>query len=39
MEDGFVQRFLGIRIGGRYQLRERLGEGTFGLVYLGISIQ
>ena len=35
MQDDFVQRFLGIRIAGRYQLLERLGEGTFGLVYLG----
>ena len=38
MEDGFVQRFLDIRIAGRYQLRERLGAGTFGQVYLGKSI-
>jgi serine/threonine protein kinase len=38
MEDGFVQRFLEIRIGGRYQLCERLGAGTFGYVYLGTHV-
>ncbi|KAL9013284.1 MAG: hypothetical protein Q9173_002013 [Seirophora scorigena] len=38
MEHGFVQRFLDIRIAGRYQLRERLGVGTFGQVYLGCDV-
>ena len=35
MEDTFVQRFLEIRIAERYQLRQRLGAGSFGTVYLG----
>ena len=38
MTDDFVQRFLSIRIAERYQLLKRLGEGTFGLVYLGTML-
>ena len=35
MGDTFVQRFLEIRIAERYQLCQRLGAGSFGIVYLG----
>ena len=38
MEDGSVGHFLDIRIDGRFQLRQRLGAGTFGVVYLGTAI-
>jgi hypothetical protein len=38
MEDGSVERFLDIRVNGRFQLRQRLGAGTFGVVYLGTAI-
>ena len=36
MQDEFVGRVLEVRIGGRYQLRKRLGSGSFGQVYLGM---
>ena len=36
MQDEFVGRVLDVRIGGRYQLRKRLGSGSFGQVYLGM---
>ena len=35
MDDPFIQHFLEIRIGGCYQVCERLGSGTFGEVYIG----
>ncbi|RMZ85006.1 hypothetical protein DV738_g294, partial [Chaetothyriales sp. CBS 135597] len=39
MEDQpFVKRFREIRIGGRYQIREPLGTGSFGDVYLGRDV-
>lgn len=35
--DNFVSRMKEIRIGCKYQLICKLGEGTFGYVYLGIN--
>jgi hypothetical protein len=35
MEGRSIGRFLDIRVDGRFQLRQRLGAGTFGVVYLG----
>lgn len=37
MDDLFMERFDAIRIGDRYQLRQRLRSGTHELVYLGMS--
>ena len=31
----FVQRMRALRIGGKYQLVQLLGAGSFGKVYLG----
>ncbi|OAP63886.1 hypothetical protein AYL99_03113 [Fonsecaea erecta] len=38
MEDPFVQRVLEIRLGGRYQICQPLGSGTFGRVYIGRNV-
>ena len=35
MDDPFIQHFLEIRIGGRYQFGQRIGSGSFGKVYIG----
>jgi hypothetical protein len=35
MDDPFLQHFLAIRIGGRYQICQRLGSGSFAEVYMG----
>lgn len=40
MDDPFIQHFLEIRLGGRYQICQRIGSGSFGKVYIGrIAIQ
>ena len=36
--DAFLQKVRSRRIGGKYSLIEKLGEGGFGAVYLGICV-
>ncbi|OAP55653.1 casein kinase 1 [Fonsecaea erecta] len=38
MDDPFIQHFLEIRLGGRYQICQRLGSGSFGQVYIGRDV-
>ncbi|EHY52744.1 Casein kinase I isoform delta [Exophiala dermatitidis] len=38
MDDPFIQRFLEIRLGGRYQICQRIGSGSFGKVYMGRDV-
>jgi hypothetical protein len=38
MDDPFIQHFLEIRLGGRYQICRRIGSGSFGKVYIGTVI-
>lgn len=35
MDEPFIQHFLEIRLGERYQICQRIGSGSFGQVYTG----
>ncbi|KAH0829819.1 Casein kinase I isoform delta [Fonsecaea pedrosoi] len=37
-DDPFIQHFLEIRLGGRYQICRRIGLGSFGKVYMGCDV-